>query len=71
MKFKENNFYRNGFSDIMNMHLDLFYCFLRLLQAKICKFPDFGGHLGKMQIEKNAQHLVSGSKRIWIQQLKT
>ena len=52
MEFKKNNFYKNGFPDIVNIHIDLFYCFLRLLQAKICKFPEFGGHLGKMANRK-------------------
>ena len=80
LEFKENNFFLNGFLGLVDftftfrftfLHLDLFYCFLRHLQAKICKFPEFGGHLGKMANRKNAQHLESGSKRIWIQQLKT
>ena len=52
LKFKENNFHKYGFPDIMNIHLDSIYCFLRLLQTKICKFPEFGGHLGKMADRK-------------------
>ena len=66
LKIKYNNFQRNRFLGLENIHLDLFYCFLRHLQANI---QDFGGHLGKMANRKNAQHLESGSKRI--QQLKT
>ena len=52
LEFKENNFQKNRFPGIVNIHLDLFYCFLRHLQAKICKFPEFGGHLGKMANRK-------------------
>ena len=52
LDFKENNFSKNRFLGIVNIHFDLFYCFLRHLQAKICKFPEFGGHLGKMANRK-------------------
>ena len=52
MEIKENNFPRNRFLGLENIHLDLFYCFLRHLQAKICKILDFGGHLGKMADRK-------------------
>ena len=43
----EKIIFKNGFLGLENIQLDLFYCFLRHLQAKICKFPEFGGHLGK------------------------
>ena len=52
LEIKENNFPRNRFLGLENIHLDLFYCFLRHLQAKICKILDFGGHLGKMANRK-------------------
>ena len=52
LEIKENNFPRNRFLGLENIHLDLFYCFLRHLQAKICKILDFGGHLGKMADRK-------------------
>ena len=52
MEIKGNNFPRNRFLGLENIHLDLFYCFLRHLQAKICKILDFGGHLGKMADRK-------------------
>ena len=52
LEIKENNFPRNRFLGLKNIHLDLFYCFLRHLQAKICKILDFGGHLGKMADRK-------------------
>ena len=48
LEFKENNFQKNRFLGPVNIHLDFFYCFLRHLQAEICKFPEFGGHLEKM-----------------------
>ena len=49
---KEINFPRNRFLGLENIHLDLFYRFLRHLQAKIYKILDFGGHLGKMADRK-------------------
>ena len=52
LEIKENNFPRNRFLGLENIHLDLFYCFLRHLQGKICKILDFGGHLGKMADRK-------------------
>ena len=52
LEIKENNFPRNRFLGLENIHLDLFHCFLRHLQAKICKILDFGGHLGKMADRK-------------------
>ena len=52
LEIKDNYFQRNRFLGLENIHLDLFYCFLRHLQAKICKFPEFGGHLGKMANRK-------------------
>ena len=52
LEFKENYFQQYRFLGIVNIHFDLFYCFLRHLQAKICKFPEFGGHLGKMANRK-------------------
>ena len=52
LEIKENNFSRNRFLGLENIHLDLFHCFLRHLQAKICKILDFGGHLGKMADRK-------------------
>ena len=52
LEFKENNFQKNRFVGIVNIHLDLFHCFLRHLQAEKCKFPEFGGHLGKMANRK-------------------
>ena len=52
LEIKENNFPRNRFLGLENIHVDLFYCFLRHLQAKICKILDFGGHLGKMADRK-------------------
>ena len=48
MEIKDNYFQRNRFLGLENIHLDLFHCFLRHLQAKIYNFPEFGGHLGKM-----------------------
>ena len=52
LEFKENNFQKYRFLGFGNIQLDLFYCFLRYPQAKICKFPDFGVHLRKMANRK-------------------
>ena len=62
LKIKENNFPRNRFLGLENIHLDLFYCFLRHLQAKICKILDFGGHLGKM-----ADRKTCSTFGVWLQ----
>ena len=62
LEIKENNFPRNRFLGLENIHLDLFYCFLRHLQAKICKILDFGGHLGK-----TADRKKSSTFGVWLQ----
>ena len=62
LEIKENNFPRNRFLGLENIHLDLFYCLLRHLQAKICKILDFGGHLGKMADRKKCSTF-----EVWLQ----
>ena len=59
LEFRENNFQKNGFIGLKNIQFDLFYGFLRHLQAKIRKFPEFGGHLGKTANRKKMLNIWS------------
>jgi hypothetical protein len=46
LEFGESGFQEDGFLGVVGMHLDFFCCFLRHLQAGMCRFPEFGGRLG-------------------------
>ena len=49
---KENNFQKNRFLGLVNIHLDLFHRFSTTSTSQDKQVPEFGGHLGKMANRK-------------------